>query len=111
MLEKRKYSDRAEYIKRAVDKRRRKIKEMAVEYKGGECNICGYKRFLGALEFHHLDSKNKDFGLAESGLTRSWERTKAELDKCILICSNCHKEVHGKLLDLKKFKIKNSLKK
>ena len=97
MPEKRKYKDRAESIKKAVDKRRKKIKEMAVVYKGGKCNICGYFRYIGALEFHHIDERKKSFGLSMDGLTRSWERTRRELDKCILVCSNCHKEIHAGL--------------
>lgn len=97
MPKRRTYSDRAEYIKQAVDKRRKKIKSWAIEYKGGKCSLCGYKRYQGALEFHHLDSFKKDFGLSMAGLTRSWERTKKELDKCLLVCSNCHKEVHAGL--------------
>jgi len=97
MVDKRKYSDRAAYIKKAVDKRRKKIKMMAIEYKGGKCSNCGYKRFIGALEFHHLDANGKDFGLSTEGLTRSWERTRKELDKCILVCANCHREIHSEL--------------
>lgn len=100
MPDKRKYSDRAEYFKKAVDKRRKKIKTLAIAYKGGKCQFCGYNRCVGALEFHHLDPKTKDFGLGQNGLTRSWERTRRELDKCILICSNCHKEIHAGLLQL-----------
>jgi 5-methylcytosine-specific restriction endonuclease McrA len=98
MADTRKYSDRAEYLKKAVDKRRKKIKALAVAYKGGKCQFCGYDRCGGALEFHHLDPKGKDFGLGQNGLTRFWERTKNELEKCILICSNCHKEIHAGLL-------------
>lgn len=98
MADKRKYSDRAEYLKKAVDKRRKKIKSLAVTTKGGKCQFCGYDRCIGALEFHHLDPKGKDFGLGQNGLTRSWERTKNELDKCVLVCSNCHKEIHAGLL-------------
>lgn len=95
MPDNRTYSDRAEYLKKAVDKRRRKIKEMAIIYKGGKCALCGYNKYQGALEFHHLDKDSKDFGLSMSGLTRSWDKTKKELDKCILVCSNCHKEIHA----------------
>ena len=101
MSKKRKYSDRAEYIKKAVDKRRKKIKVLAVQYKGGSCSLCGYKRYVGALEFHHLKNKTKDFGLSLSGLTRSWAKTKKELNKCILVCANCHREIHGKLIKIK----------
>ena len=98
MADKRKYSDRKEYLKKAVDKRRKKIKILAIAYKGGKCQFCGYNRCAGALEFHHLDPKLKDFGLGANGLTRSWKRTQKELDKCVLICSNCHKEIHAGLL-------------
>lgn len=93
-MEKRTYRDRAEYLIKAVAKRRKKIKEMAIEYKGGKCCICGYKRCNSAFDFHHLDEKNKKFGLGLNGLTRSWERTRQEIDKCILVCANCHREIH-----------------
>jgi 5-methylcytosine-specific restriction endonuclease McrA len=101
MPEKRKYSDRAEYLKAAVDKRRKKIKVLAIEYKGGKCSVCGYKKYFGALEFHHCRDHDKDFGLSQNGLTRAWDKTKIELDKCVLVCSNCHKEIHAGLLKLK----------
>ena len=98
MADTRKYSDRAEYLKKAVDKRRKKIKAMAITHKDGKCIFCGYNRYFGALEFHHLDPKGKDFGLGANGLTRSWKRTLKELAKCVLVCSNCHKEIHAGLL-------------
>ena len=102
MKEKRKYADRAEYIKRAVSKRRKKIRDMAVEYKGGKCNLCGYSKCLDALEFHHLNIEKKEFGLSQAGLTRSWSRVKGEIEKCILVCSNCHRELHSKTRSLSK---------
>ncbi len=79
----------------AVARRRKKIKLMVVEYKGGACIICGYKRYVGAFDLHHIDGATKDFGLSMQGLTRSWEKTKKEADKCVLLCANCHREVHG----------------
>lgn len=78
----------------AVVKRRVILKEQAIEYKGGSCERCGYDKSKRALEFHHLDPKEKDFGIAHKGYTRSWEKVKKELDKCILVCSNCHAEIH-----------------
>lgn len=54
---------------------------------------CGYNKCLAALEFHHPNS-DKDFGLSQKGITRSWEKVKLELDKCELVCCNCHKEIH-----------------
>jgi len=92
--DKRKYADRAEYLKKAVDKRRKHIRQLAVEYKGGKCSVCGYNKCLKALEFHHLESDKKDFGISAEGYTRSWEMIKKELNKCILLCANYHREVH-----------------
>jgi predicted DNA-binding protein YlxM (UPF0122 family) len=83
----------------AVSKRRRKIKQMAVEYKGGKCVKCGYNKYIGALEFHHLDPTVKDFTISNSGHCRSWEKVKDELDKCILVCSNCHAEIHAEMIE------------
>jgi len=91
----RKYSDRRDYLIAAVKKRRKIIRQKAIAYKGGQCELCGYSRCAEALEFHHLDSKRKDFGISAKGYTRGWKRVKAELDKCILICSNCHRELHA----------------
>lgn len=98
--ETRQYKDRAEYIKRKVSERRRRLKQLAIEYKGGKCSLCGYCKCTGALEFHHIDPKTKDFSLSTDGLTRSWKRIKVELDKCILVCSNCHKEIHSETNNL-----------
>jgi hypothetical protein len=85
-----------------VSKKRKKYKEMGVEYKGGYCIVCGYKKCTRALHFHHLDPSSKDFTVS-SGHTRSWEKMKIELDKCVLLCSNCHSEVHENLIDLSKY--------
>ncbi len=95
MPEKRKYADRAEYMKKAVAMRRRKLKAMVVEYRGGKCMICGYNKYFGALDLHHVDETQKSFGLSVRGLTRSWEKIKEEADKCILLCANCHREIHA----------------
>ena len=100
MVDKRRYSDRREYLIGAVKKRRKKIRKMAVEYKGGRCQICGYDRCPEAMEFHHFDNDKKDFGISQKGYTRSWKKVKAELDKCIMLCANCHREVHAGLLQL-----------
>ena len=81
-----------------VDKRRQDIKRLSLEYKGNTCQICGYDRCGNALVFHHIKPEAKDFGVSEKGYTRSWERARAELDKCILLCSDCHAEVHARQL-------------
>ena len=81
----------------AVQKRRNKVKLLAVEYKGGKCSLCGYNKCIAALEFHHTDPEHKDFSISREGNTRSWEKVKLEIDKCILLCANCHREVHQEL--------------
>lgn len=84
-----------------VQKRRRTLKEMSVSYKGGMCCICGYNRCITALEFHHIDPNSKSFGLSERGFTRKWDVIKSELDKCILVCANCHREIEAGLIKIK----------
>lgn len=78
----------------AVIKRRRKLKLMAVEYKGGCCSRCGYSKSVAALDFHHRDPSKKDFQISKRGYCLSWDRMKVELDKCDLVCRNCHAEIH-----------------
>lgn len=76
-----------------VKTHRQKIKERAIEYKGGKCEKCGYNKCNRALEFHHTIPNEKDFTISKYSVL-SWSKVKVELDKCILICSNCHRELH-----------------
>lgn len=71
---------------------RQKAKIKLVEYKGGKCEKCGYSKCIDALEFHHKDPNEKDFTIG--GKSWSFERLKIEADKCILVCANCHREIH-----------------
>ena len=71
---------------------------MALEHLGKKCQVCGYSRCEAALDFHHLDENKKNFGLSQNGMTRSWDKTKEELEKCVLLCSNCHRELHAGIL-------------
>lgn len=80
----------------AVTIKRRAIKNMLIAYKGGKCERCGYNKSARALEFHHLNPEEKDFGISKV-LTRSIQSLKDEADKCILLCSNCHAEIHDEL--------------
>lgn len=74
------------------------FKIKCVDYKGGKCERCGYNKYIGALDFHHLDPSQKDFGIAKVKLHSFDDKVKRELDKCILVCSNCHREIHGSLV-------------
>jgi transposase len=84
----------------AVSRRRRLVKQVLVQEAGGACRICGYDRCARALHFHHVDPAHKRFNLSLRGVTRSLERARAEAEKCILLCSNCHAEVEEGLIDL-----------
>jgi len=78
----------------AVKDWRRRTKEKLMEYKGGKCEKCGYdKKIPGAYDFHHLDPSQKKFGIAANGKCRKWEDLVKEVDKCQLLCRNCHAEV------------------
>lgn len=102
MLRKRTYASRSEYIKRAVVKRRNKVRAMAIKILGGRCMICGYNKCPDVLEFHHRDPKRKEFNLSLDKLTRSWDQVELELRKCVLLCANCHREYHAGVTQLPK---------
>lgn len=68
----------------------------AVEYKGGKCQVCGYSRSIAALDFHHRDPNQKDFGIG-GAISYGWERIRAEVDKCDLLCKCCHAEEHDRI--------------
>jgi len=80
-------------------------KEIALDYKGGKCQVCGYNRCQKALEFHHLNPAEKDFSISRvmswrKYMSKSEEDLKKELDKCVLLCSNCHRELHDGMIKL-----------
>lgn len=81
----------------AVQARRDNLKLMAIKYMGGKCQSCGYDKCMAALEFHHKDPSEKEFGIGHKGYTRSFEKVKNELDKCVMLCANCHREEHERL--------------
>lgn len=98
--ETRTYKDRRVYLAKATNLRRTKLKKLMMEYKGNKCQLCGYSKYHGALDFHHIDPTQKSFNLSMDQLYRSWKRITKELDKCILVCANCHREIHAGLVQL-----------
>lgn len=77
-----------------ISQRLRNARKAAVEYKGGKCELCGYDRYIGALEFHHRDPTQKD---PTNLRAYKLERLFAEVDKCMLLCAVCHREEHHRL--------------
>ena len=67
-----------------------------IECKGGKCRKCGYNKYYGALTFHHIDPSKKRYEWKQMKYLHR-KLIRKELDKCILLCSNCHAELHGKI--------------
>lgn len=85
----------------ALRNKKRALKHYLVEYKGGKCQECGYDKCEGALQFHHRDPNEKDFQISHINLNNtdfSIENIKKEIDKCDLLCANCHAEKHYKIV-------------
>lgn len=79
-------------------RRRRKLR--AIEYMGQGCSGCGRDGVPGIFEFHHWNAAEKEFGISNTGIPRSWEKVVAELAKCVMLCANCHREVHAGVREL-----------
>jgi transposase len=79
----------------AVAKRRRTVKQQLVEEAGGACALCGYRRWIGALQFHHIDPSRKKFHIGHRGYSRSMARSRAEAQKCILVFPRFGRQVRA----------------
>lgn len=80
-----------------VKNSRRRLKDKLIDDFGGQCVVCGYSRYRGALQFHHKHPQEKSFGIGNNG--KSYEDVFAEASKCILVCSNCHAEIEAGVID------------
>jgi hypothetical protein len=81
---------------RRTIERNRKNKLQAIEYKGGKCQVCGYKKCPASLAFHHRNPEEKDLNW-NTLRNMAFDKCKKELDKCDLVCHNCHSEIHWQL--------------
>lgn len=82
-----------EYIKTKQREDKRKRKEQAIDYLGGCCFKCKQQFHPAVYEFHHLDPASKDRDPSKM-LSLKWATIQAELDKCVLLCANCHRLKH-----------------
>jgi len=76
---------------------RKRRKTNLIKIMGGKCCLCGYNKVQDALEFHHIDPMSKEYGIAEKGTCHSLDKDIKEIRKCILVCANCHREIHANL--------------
>jgi hypothetical protein len=78
---------------------RKRTKERLVQAFGGKCAACGYNKCVDALQFHHLDPTQKDFTMGSVRASiKSWASIVEEARKCIMLCANCHSEVHAGII-------------
>lgn len=79
-----------------VSRRRKELKIKSIEYLGNKCKDCNLKDTCPDIyDFHHVDPSKKDFNISRNGHIKSWDNLKIELDKCILLCANCHRRRHA----------------
>jgi hypothetical protein len=70
-----------------------------IEYKGGQCERCRLNlndTHYAVFDFHHIDPSEKDDNFKKIKFQK-WEKIKQEIDKCMLVCSNCHREIHAEI--------------
>lgn len=80
---------------------RKRTKERLVKAFGSSCGICGYNKCVKALDFHHLDPDQKDFSFGKVRANiKSWDKIVVEARKCVMLCANCHREVHADIIDI-----------
>lgn len=84
------------YDERKIRKYAKKLK--CINFLGGSCKICGESNFF-KLTFHHRNPNEKEFKISDY-INSRWSRLKSELNKCDLLCQNCHREIHYKLYKL-----------
>lgn len=85
----------------AVKSWRKNTKQRMINSMGGKCSLCGYNKCNDALEFHHIDPTIKEMSLGGIRANPiSWEKIVEEMKKCILVCSNCHKEIHVNIITI-----------
>ena len=110
----RKCKDRNWHTKESAYERQRKRgikrKLKLIQLKNNACKVCGYNKNMAVLTFHHVDPKIKSFNLDLNNIAQKhWHKVIDELDKCDLLCHNCHHELHHPDLNLqnlqKKFDI------
>ncbi len=88
----------------AVKRWRKSAKNIILKCMGGCCQICNYDRCPSALELHHVDPQEKEISIGTiMARCRSWDFLYDEISKCILLCSNCHREVHAELVEIPEY--------
>jgi hypothetical protein len=92
---------KARYNGRGGKERQREVyrerKQRCIDYKGGVCATCGEMPHPSAMDFHHVDPSTKSFSIGFG--SKSFDKIKEELDKCVMLCANCHRQLHAEETD------------
>lgn len=80
---------------KSVSNFRQRRKKTLLKICGEKCALCGYNKVVNALEFHHIYPEKKSYGISSSGNCHSLQKDITEIQKCILVCANCHREIHA----------------
>ena len=100
-----------------MKERRNYLKRKLVECKGGKCQICGYDKSIRALDFHHINPDEKELSFSQEIFRNKFpnpslfDKLKKETEKCILVCRNCHAEIHQGLVQADGKKLRRRVKK
>ena len=96
-------SDQKQKVLARRNKHRFNKKEKLKNSVGGKCQFCGYDKCQRALHFHHIDPTQKLFIISDATARKKYsqEQIDAEIKKCVLVCANCHAEIHAGLINLK----------
>lgn len=90
-------SDNSNYVISHIQRRKKDL----ISVFGGECCICHFNAYPQALDFHHVNPNEKEFGITDSGaVTKALEKQLEEMKKCVLVCSNCHRGIHAGLVQI-----------
>jgi len=86
------------------EKQRRRVKAV-IDIAGNECKICGYNKNFSSVSFHHVIPEDKCFSLSSREISNySWDKVTKEMRKCVMVCLNCHGEIHAGLIKEDKIK-------
>ena len=83
----------------AVTDFRKRRKENLIRVLSSSCCLCGYNKTNAALEFHHINPEDKKYGIAANGNCHNLKEDLEEVHKCLLVCANCHREIHDGVYD------------
>ncbi|MEK6917572.1 MAG: hypothetical protein AABW51_01350 [Nanoarchaeota archaeon] len=95
VIDKRYYENNKEKVYLRKMNRRKRLKEEVVNMLGNKCRLCGYNKSYAAFDFHH-DKGEKEENISYLIKNESRQKLLKEVEKCILLCSNCHRELHNK---------------